>query len=389
MQMSAPALGSFVDATSRFLGWWRDELVALVPERVRRLFAAADARLVLAEVDGGFAIVGASAGPPGAAPAVLPRAEALAALAEAAAARGVASVGIRLASSHCFERRVELPRAAREDVRRMLSFDLERATPFRPAEVYTAHLVPEDKPRRWAGARLSGTGTPGPKGRQRLRQLIVKREAVDALLADVRAAGLEPAFVDCWQESPAAGLPVDFLDSGGPRRSGLASYVTLPRALAALALLLAALVPVIALSRYDAALAELRARTAEARAQAAGVRGAQARADAALADLKRLQTLKLAQVPTVEVLEALSRLLPDSVWLSDLRLEGDTLDISGLAKSGAALPSLFSGSALFADAQLTAPVTLDPREDRERFSLRVRIKPPDARHRPPAEEERP
>ena len=92
--------------------------------------------------------------------------------------------------------------------------------------------------------------------------------------------------------------------------------------------------------------------------------------------LRACNQLKLGQVPSIEVLEEISRVLPDSVWLSDLRIEGDTLDISGLAKSGAALPSLLEKSPLFADAALTAPLTLDPREDKERFSLRVRIKQP-------------
>jgi general secretion pathway protein L len=374
MQMTAPALGSMLDAAGRFLAWWRDELLGLVPERLRRLFTVADTAPVLVQVEGGFAIVGASASHPEAASATLSRVDALEVLAGMAAARRGASVGIRLAASQCFERRVELPKAGRDDVRRMLAFDLERATPFRLAEVYTAHLP---------------AAGPSAKGRQRLRQLIVKREPVDALLADVRAAGLEPACVDCWQDTPASGLPVDFLEAGGPQQSRLAPHISLPRALAALVLVLAALAFLLAQSRYDSALAELRAQTARWRAEAAGVRGAQDRADAAVADLARLQKLKLAQVPAVEVLEALSKLLPDSVWLSDLRLEGDTLDIAGLAKSGAALPSLFPGSALFLDAALTAPVTLDPREDRERFSLRVRIKQPAAPRQAAVSEERP
>jgi general secretion pathway protein L len=346
----------------RLLGWWRTELWGMVPERVRRLLVEADAGVVLAQVEGGFQIIDARArGNPGAARQVCSRVEAFAILAEMAASRRLGPIGIRLPLSQCFERRVELPRAARDDVRRMLHFDLERATPFRVGEVYTAHLAGDAAP---------------AKGRQRVRQLIVKREVVDPLLADVRAAGLEPAFVDCWEAAPTLGLAVDFLEAQRPQRSGLARHMTLQRTLAAMVLLLAGLAFAGALRRYDSALAEIRAQTAEVRAQAAAVRGAQERADAAVADLARLQRLKLAQAPTVEVMEALTRLLPDSVWLTDLRIEGDTLDIAGLAKSGAALPSLFVGSALFADAALTAPLTLDAREDRERFSLRVRLKPP-------------
>jgi hypothetical protein len=70
-------------------------------------------------------------------------------------------------------------------------------------------------------------------------------------------------------------------------------------------------------------------------------------------------------------------------------MERDILDISGLARSGASLPSLFVGSRLFGDASLTAPVTLDPREDKERFSLRIRIKQPEASPQVASTEERP
>ncbi|HXE87248.1 MAG TPA: PilN domain-containing protein [Hyphomicrobiaceae bacterium] len=363
MASGAPARQSLTDAAAGFFEWWRDELLGLVPQWLHRLLADAEAGVVLAQVDGGFQILAASssrgrteeAGP------VLSRAQALAALADMAASRKAASVGVRLPFSLCFERRVELPKAARDDLRRMLSFDLERATPFRLGEVYTAALP---------------AGEAGAKGKQRLRQLVVKREAVDPLIADVKAAGLTPAFVDCWQATPASGLPVNFLEASDPPRSGLARQVTGPRVLAVLVVLLAALAGVLSLSRYEAALAEIRAETAKLRTQAAAVREAMERSGAAVADLARLQQMKLGQVPTVEVLEELSRVLPDSVWLTDLRIEGDAVDIVGLAKSGAALPPLFVGSALFADAALTAPVTLDQREDKERFSLRIRIKPP-------------
>jgi general secretion pathway protein L len=359
MQSGVPALRGVTERATRFLVWWRDELVGLVPERARRLFADAEHDVVLAQVEGGFQVVNGSApSARGEAPSVLSHAEALSALARMASSRRLDAVGIRLPLSRCFERRVELPKAARDDVRRMLNFDLERATPFRLSDVYTAHLM--------ADGTVAG-------GRQRLRQLVVKRDAVDPLIADVKAAGLKPAFVDCWQTAPSAGLPVDFLEASAPARSGFGRHVTLPRALALAALLLAGLASTLWLWKHEAALADLRAQTAKLRTQAAAVRTALERSEAAVADLDRLQRMKLKQVPALEVLEELSKILPDSVWLSDLRIEGDTVEIAGLAKSGAALPSLFQRSPLFADATLTAPLTLDPREDKERFGLRVRI----------------
>ncbi len=362
MQGGGPALQSLRDGFLGFLVWWRDELWGLLPERVRRLFTADEHGVVLAQVDGGFQVVDAPAGR--GAPAALGSREVMAreeaVMALAARARG-ANVGIRLPLNLCFTRSIELPGAARKDLRQILNFDLERATPFKLRDVYTAHLV---------------EGEADTRGKLRVRQFVAKREVVDPLVSQAREAGIEVTFVDCWSDQPGSGLPINFLEANTPPHSGVSRLVTLPRGLAALALLLTLSALLLTISRYEGALGEVQAQTAQTRTQAAAVRQVLERSDAAVADLGRLQQLKLKHIPAIEVLEEISRLLPDTVWLSDLRMEGETLDMSGLAKSGAALPPLFERSAIFADASLTAPLTLDPREDKERFSLRVRVRQP-------------
>src|SRR5262249_31113947 len=144
--------------------------------------------------------------------------------------------------------------------------------------------------------------------------------------------------------------------------------------LLAFALLLAASAFILTLWGYEGALAQVQTQAAQARTQAAAVRNVMERSEAAVGDLARLQNMKLKRIPAIEVLEEVSRVLPDTVWLNDLRIEGDTLDVTGLATSAAGLPALFGRSAVLTDASLAAPVTLDQREDKERFSLRVRIK---------------
>jgi general secretion pathway protein L len=355
---------SLLDGAMRFLHWWRDELYGLVPEAVRKLATGSDVDVVLAQVGGGFEIIAVSA------PRVrdgttevLSRAQAIAVLVDMAMSRRLRGVGVRLPISQCLERCVELPRAARDDLKRILLFDLERATPFRRGDVYTAHLI---------------SGEPATKGKLRVRQIIVKRELIDSLLAALKAAGIEPAFVDCWEAVPSTGLSIDFLEADALPRTGLARHLTLSRVLTLLALALASLACVLWPSRYDAALAEITAQNAKLRAEAAAVQSAIDRSNTAVADLMRLQQTRLTRLPAVEVVEELTRLLPDSVWLTDFRIEGEIVDITGLSKSAAAIPSLLAGSPSFVDVTLSAPVTLDPREDRERFSLRLRLKQPEA-----------
>jgi len=374
MESGAPTPKLLLDGAARFLSWWRDELWELAPQPVRRLLADAQPDVVLIQLEDGFQVLEVGASRPGqsaSASPVLSRAHALAKLAAMAEAGTARIVGVRLPLTRCFARRVELPRAARKDLREILNLDLERATPFKLSDVYTAYVVEDEA---------------STKGKLQLRQLVVKREVLDPLIADVQATDLEVAFVDCWRDEPQLGLPIDFLERGVEAGTGSSGLVTLPRALAALVLLLTVAAIVLTLSRYETALAEVQAQTAKMRTQAAAVRSVLERSDAAVGDLARLQQTKLKQIPAIEVVEEITRLLPDSVWLAELRIEGDTVDVTGLAPSGAALPPLFERSAMFADAALTAPLTLDPREDKERFTLRARIRQPaDARQLAPSE----
>ena len=87
MQGNALPLRPIADGVARFLGWWRDELWGLVPEYGRRLMTGARSDVVLAEVDGRYLVLAETASRvPAAAPGprVLPRAQAISQLVEAA-----------------------------------------------------------------------------------------------------------------------------------------------------------------------------------------------------------------------------------------------------------------------------------------------------------------
>jgi general secretion pathway protein L len=82
----------------------------------------------------------------------------------------------------------------------------------------------------------------------------------------------------------------------------------------------------------------------------------------------------------IVVLEVLSRLLPDGVWLTGLSLQGDTLSITGFAREPARLIPLLEQSPHFAEVAFRAPSTqttvrvADGRDmSLERFSLAARV----------------
>lgn len=355
----ARAFASFWDGLSAFTRWWGEELRGLVPRGLRQLFQRSETRIVLAAEKGGLELYeerGSQLRPldrkergPAPAPKVL---------AQLKARKWRGPIGVRVPLDSCFVRAVELPASARADFGSILSLDLERATPFRAGEVYTAHYVEDERP----------TG-----GKLKVRQLVVKREAIVPLVADAEAIGLDVNFADTWNESRSGGLPINFLAPDATAATS-ARPTTARRVLAAAAALLLISAGYLLFHRYDSALSELEAATAQAKVKAQSIRQVQERSQAAANELAALRRIKVEQPSSVEIVEEVTRLLPDSAWVSHLRIDKDTVELTGVAQSGAGLLPLLERSPLFVDAKLTAPLRFDEQENGERFSIKMRLR---------------
>ena len=127
-------------------------------------------------------------------------------------------------------------------------------------------------------------------------------------------------------------------------------------------------------SKLESALEEVQASQAPLKARMAQIREAQARAEAVRSEANVIEKLKTNSISPVAVLEELTRLLPDSAYLIDLKISGDTIDIAGLAKNSAALIPVIERSSFFYGAASTAPLTLEPSQEKEHFSIRMRVR---------------
>ena len=275
------------------------------------------------------------------------------------ASRPNARAGLRLPLSACYQRRVEIPVAARRQAASILALDLERSTPFKTSDVYLAHYI-EDAPAR--------------KGWLNASQLVAKRFQVQKFISDVEASGLKVVSVGCAAADGKTTLPVDFLQSSiastaqreGPRRGGYA--------VALLAAALAITAAATAISRREAALETLNKQVESARASAAAGQAQREQLIAANGQSSAMRQLKTSRPAAIAIIDELTRLLPDTVYLSDLTIGADAVDLSGYAKSAADITPILERSGMFKDALLTAPVTFDTAEDKERFSLRVKLR---------------
>jgi len=88
-----------------------------------------------------------------------------------------------------------------------------------------------------------------------------------------------------------------------------------------------------------------------------------------------LERRKYEMPASVIVLEALSRLLPDHTYVTELHLAGSKLQISGVTRDAPSLIPLIEQSQHFTRATFYAPTTRAPSDPGERFHIETRVEP--------------
>jgi general secretion pathway protein L len=75
------------------------------------------------------------------------------------------------------------------------------------------------------------------------------------------------------------------------------------------------------------------------------------------------------------VLEGISRVLPDTTYVTELRIEGDKMQVAGLTQDAPSLIRLIEQSPQFTRATFFAPTTRAPEDSGERFHVEAHVTP--------------
>ena len=244
-----------------------------------------------------------------------------------------------------------LPAAAAERLRDVVGFEVDRQTPFSVAAVrFDARLLKRRE-----------------DGQLEVELVAVPRPAFEESLAGL--GGLAAALVGV-DAMDATGLPLGVnLLPAEQRRNRSNPMRSWNLVLAAVALIaLAAAAWQVLDNRREAAeafTAQIDARAAEARKVAVQRDRLRDIVDGA----KFLDDARAIRPTTVEVLDEVSRRLPDNTYLEKLAIEGDRLLLIGLSPEASALVGKMEGSKLWKSPALSGALQPDPRTRRDRFSL--------------------
>jgi general secretion pathway protein L len=347
--------------TGGFLTWWGKSLAAWLPSRWRAALGFGRDRLLLADVGDALQLrLESDDGVRG------PIIEDLGVLPSGADLgpdedplqpvlnRAIADVPrwLVLPAAAGLRRRLTLPAAAAERLRDVVSFEIDRQTPFSvDAVAFDARIL---------GRRISDG------------QLDVELIAVPNTSLQPRLEALGPlahtlAGIDL---ADSAGMPLRVnLLPPSQQRQRADPWRSWNWVLAAIAVF------TLAIGLWQV-LANRRA-AADAFEQSVEARAGDARRAAmqrqrlvdAVAGQTFLDQTRAGRPSAIEVVDELSRRLPDSTYLEKLAIENDKLLLIGLSSEASALVDRLEGSKLWKAAALTGAVQPDPRTRRDRFTL--------------------
>jgi general secretion pathway protein L len=327
------------------LTWWREELAALLPAAWRERLSSRPSAWIEPGESGGWRL--SKGGRPWAAsPAVVARTR----------------LGLLAPPGTVLTREVMVPPMSTADARQMLRLDIDRLSPLSPDLI---HFDLE-----FAGRGAPGAG--GEAGRQRVLLGIVERGVARRLLAEALAAGYAPVALAARVGGEGEAPRFDFLpqvrDASGAPKDRLRLYGWI--AAAALILVnLAVLVgrDIIEVSRLQAAVdaqrpsvemvQRLRRRIADEDARrrdmiARGVRG-----------------------DPLRVMDALTRALPQEVFVQRLEWNGRSLRLVGLERGDGDLAAMVGGAGPFATPKVSMGAPSSGAPDFRPFDLTADARP--------------
>ncbi|HWS77467.1 MAG TPA: PilN domain-containing protein [Thermomonas sp.] len=356
------------------LAWWGAGLAAWLPSSWRQALAASTDRLLLQVQGEGLQLRRQGAGgmqdiaslpvPPAPAEGVDPLGGVL--------TRQAADLPrwLLLPAASGLRRHLLLPAAARERLREVLGFEIERQTPFAAADVYYDGRVLEVR----------------DDGQLQAELVVVPRARADAASAQLGALS---GWLDGIDLADADGRPLGVNLLPALQRHQRANPWRLWNiglfALALLALLLG--LSQVLDNRRDAA-AQLQADVAKRSVQAREVSRQRQRLVDAVEGGAYLQAQRNARPSVIEAMDELARRLPDGTYLEKVSIEGGQLTLIGLSNQAAALVGKLEGAKQWRAPALSGALQPDPRARSDRFTLVAQLSDTTAKTRATGAESR-
>ena len=342
---------------SKFWSWWSAELIATLPAATREAIANTNKRVVVSMIDAEWVFTSGNNS----------RTETIARLPIDATERPdvlpaqVSEFVFSLPTEKVLRRTLTLPLAAEENLREVLGFEMDRQTPFALHQVYYDYRI---------------TGRHTATNTITVDLVVSPRSIVDEFRTAMQKLDVPPDTVTTEDDNGEV-LPVNLLPvpMRPTRQFSIPRLNTLLMTAGIMLLVVALALPPL-LHRSEIALLEDEISVAETLGQS----GLELQRDVEriTKTSEFLTEKKRSSVMVLQILEEVSRVLPDNTWLTRFDVNESEVQLQGQSTSAADLIQLLESSTLFKDARFRSPVVQVPRTDKERFHLSVQLETAEA-----------
>ena len=348
----------------KFFQWWGRELVFLVPQALRQRFRERHGSVILLSVPQGFEVsllddagqtliqrtIDSS------------RTDSFQQLKSQYQTIDKAEIVLRLSADQALHKLIFLPAAAQENLQQVVSFELDRYTPFKAEQVYFT-LLPL-----------------GQTEHQQIQILLIAapKQQLDQQLAALEALGIQPHRVDyapALSAFPQSQGTYNLLPARFRQQTSKLSQ-SIQWLTGILLLLLTCAVLVWPVWQEGQAVDSLKVRIKQLEKQNRIVDEQQTEIDAIHAETQKLIDIKSSSPALLAVLNELSHLLNDETWLTHMHFADNQLQIQGQSPAASTLISTLEASDFFSSVSFVSPLTQDKTTGRERFQISMTVTAP-------------
>ncbi len=262
---------------------------------------------------------------------------------------------LRLNNDQAIQKIIQLPSAVQNNLAQVMNYELDKHTPFTAEQVYFS------------------TQSVSQPGDDPLKVLLVltPRATLDRLIKALDAAKIPLDRVE-HENKLIPESDYNLLPAEKQRQKNRLTRLLIISLTGLSGLLLAALL-IMPMTAGKNQVDDLRRKIKSLEQQTRQVQQQQLEMDRLLEQSEQVVSLKQGQPFLNEMLNELTRLLPDNTWLSHFKFQQGKIQIQGQSASASSLIEVLESSPLFSNVRFISPLTQDKRTGLERFRISAEV----------------
>ncbi len=272
-----------------------------------------------------------------------------------------AEVVLRVPKDQSIKQDIFLPVAAESNTQQVLTYELDKYTPFNKDQVHFDTIKFEKKK---------------DASHIQLLLILVKKETLQVLYDKSLSLGLTPHFADSENQKVISGDSAsryNLLPANLCKKSDKTPFFIMLGSIL-LSFILLVILFVYPLNRLDTGIERLKRHTRLVENVAQEIEQSKKGVDFLYSTTKKVIEKQNELPAMVDVIDTVSQIFNDETWVSQFRFVKKSLQLTGQSVNASSLIELLEKEPIFHNAKFISPVTKDNRTGMERFKISMDVK---------------